>query len=96
MGKLMNIQIMTFHRLTSHHVFIEPASAVKGISFVFRINYLTNKKMGATVSRTDFEWSYTQEPHATRRKEMLSKSTNNVLSLRSFQIGKKNSAESRE
>ena len=28
--------------------------------------------MGATVSRTDFEWSYTQEPHATRRKEMLS------------------------
>ena len=44
--------------------------------------------MGATVSRTDFEWSYTQEPHATRRKEMLSKSTNNVLSLRSFQIGR--------
>lgn len=29
--------------------------------------------MGASVSRTDFEWSYTQEPHATRRKEMLSK-----------------------
>lgn len=29
--------------------------------------------MGATVSRTDFEWSYTQEPHATRRKEMLRK-----------------------
>ncbi|WAR18649.1 DEGS1-like protein [Mya arenaria] len=29
--------------------------------------------MGATVSRTDFEWSYTQEPHATRRKEMLGK-----------------------
>ncbi|KAH3859231.1 sphingolipid delta(4)-desaturase DES1-like [Dreissena polymorpha] len=29
--------------------------------------------MGASVSRTEFEWSYTQEPHATRRKEMLKK-----------------------
>jgi hypothetical protein len=30
-------------------------------------------KMGAHVSRTDFEWTTSDEPHAARRKEILGK-----------------------
>ena len=29
--------------------------------------------MGASVSRSDFEWSFTDQPHGYRRKAMLSK-----------------------
>eukprot|EP00118_Oscarella_pearsei_P026333 m.309783 g.309783 ORF g.309783 m.309783 type:complete len:327 (+) comp47775_c0_seq1:30-1010(+) len=29
--------------------------------------------MGSSVSRTDFEWKYTDEPHSTRRREILKK-----------------------
>lgn len=40
--------------------------------------------MGAHVSRTDFEWVYTEEPHATRRKEILGESENIRCFIRSI------------
>ena len=35
--------------------------------------------MGASVSRSDFVWSEDNEPHAARRKEILSKFCSNFI-----------------
>lgn len=42
--------------------------------------------MGARLSRSDFQWVYTDEPHTTRRREMLRKSISILERLYFFSL----------
>jgi hypothetical protein len=40
-------------------------------NYSFILIIFSDSIMGARLSRSDFQWVYTDEPHTTRRREML-------------------------